>query len=175
MPGLHHRKTITECSDREIRAFLIAGTGIAAAIDVVSFWSDQPDWFLWPLRLFCVVWIAWLWYRAIRELRGRKRGEKPVDPARAARTRMSAPVMSCDPFERLIVSLRADGLAGDADRLHDLIHKVAWTTGSELMGELGQEIRKLRREHGDRFSANTRNLMDAALQMVERVWPDFPR
>jgi len=55
------------------------------------------------------------------------------------------------------------------------IHKVAWTTGPELMGELGQEIRKLRREHGDRFSANTRNLMDEALQMVERVWPDFPR
>jgi len=55
------------------------------------------------------------------------------------------------------------------------IHRVAWTIGSELMGEHGQEIRKLRREYGDRFSANTRNLMDEALQMVERVWPDFRR
>ena len=66
-------------------------------------------------------------------------------------TRMSAPVISYEPFERFIVSLCAEGFAKDADRLHYLIHKVAWTTGSELVGELGQEIIKLRRENGVSF------------------------
>ena len=46
------------------------------------------------------------------------------------------------------MSLRDDGLAKDAERLHFLIHKVAWTTGSELLGELGQEITKLHRDGG---------------------------
>lgn len=88
---------------------------------------------------------------------------------------MSAPIISYEPFERFIVSLRADGLAKDAERLHYLIHKVAWTTGSELVGELGQEISKLHREHGDKFSPSTQDQMEEALQMVARVWPDFPR
>ncbi|HOX55888.1 MAG TPA: hypothetical protein P5205_03590 [Candidatus Paceibacterota bacterium] len=88
---------------------------------------------------------------------------------------MSAPVISYEPFERLIVSLRADGLARDAERLHYLIHKVAWTTGSELLGELGQEITKLRREHAGKFSSSTLDQMEEALHMVARVWPDFPQ
>ena len=92
-----------------------------------------------------------------------------------ANTRMSPPVISYEPFERLIVSLRADGLAKDADRLDHFIHGVAWTTGSELVGELGQEITKLHREHGDKFSSSTRDQMEDALEMVARVWPDFPR
>ncbi len=88
---------------------------------------------------------------------------------------MSAPVISYEPFERFIVSLRAEGFAKDAERLHYLIHNVAWTTSSELMGELGQEISKLRREHGDSFSASTRDQMEKAFQMVLQVWPDFPQ
>jgi hypothetical protein len=83
---------------------------------------------------------------------------------------MSAAVISYEPFERLIVSLRADGLAQDAERLHYLIHKVAWTTGSELLGELGREIAKLRGEHEARFSSSTRDQMEEALEMVARVW-----
>jgi hypothetical protein len=92
-----------------------------------------------------------------------------------ANTRMSAPVISYEPFERFIVSLRADGLAKDAERLHYLIHKVAWTTGLELLGALGQEIGKLYREQGDKFSSSTKDQMSKALEMVTRVWPDFPR
>jgi hypothetical protein len=88
---------------------------------------------------------------------------------------MNAPVISYEPFERFIVSLRADGLANHADQLHNLIHKVAWTTGSELVGELGREISKLHRERGEKFSSGTREQMEEALQMVARVWPDFPR
>jgi hypothetical protein len=67
------RKTIPECTNKEIRAFLVSGTVIAGTIGVGSFWSRQPGWFLWPLRCFCVVWLATLWRQALRELRTRRR------------------------------------------------------------------------------------------------------
>jgi hypothetical protein len=88
---------------------------------------------------------------------------------------MSVPVISYVPFDELISSLREDGLGAEADHLHFLIHKVAWTTGSELVGELGQEMKKLEREHGAMLSATTRAKIEAAFDMVKRVWPGFPR
>ena len=88
---------------------------------------------------------------------------------------MSGPVISYVPFEELISSLRADGLSSDADRLHYLIHKVAWTTGSELIGELGKEMKRVAQERRGILSASTRARMEAAFDMVTRVWPDFPR
>jgi hypothetical protein len=79
------------------------------------------------------------------------------------------------PFDELIASLRADGPSTEADRLHRLIHKVVWTTGSELLGELGQGMKKLEREQGRELSASSARKMEAAFDMVRRVWPDFPR
>ena len=90
-------------------------------------------------------------------------------------TDMSGPVISYVPFDELVASLRADGLGGDADRLHFMFYKVAWTTGSELIGELGQAMKDVAREHGGSFSDSTRSRMETAFEMVRRVWPDFPR
>ena len=58
MPG--GGKSLPECSDSEIRAFLIAGTVIAGFIVVVPF-LYQHAWFVWPVRLFCVIWLVGLW------------------------------------------------------------------------------------------------------------------
>jgi hypothetical protein len=88
---------------------------------------------------------------------------------------VSAPVISYVPFDELISCLRLDGLDTEAARLDYLIHKVAWTTGSELMGELGREMRKLQQEHGSKLSAETCTKMEAAFNIVRRVWPRFPR
>ena len=88
---------------------------------------------------------------------------------------MSGPSTSYVPFDELIVSLRADGLGSQADLLHYLIYKVAWTTGSELIGELGQEMKKLEQEHRAMFSTGTAAKLDIAFDVVRRVWPDFPR
>ena len=87
---------------------------------------------------------------------------------------MSGLDISYAPFDELIASMRADGLTSDAERLDSLLHKVAWTTGSELVGELGQAMKNTVREHGDSFSDGTRAKMEAAFEMVRRVWPDFP-
>ena len=39
--------------------------------------------------------------------------------------------------------LAAAGLSQDAQRLHYPVQKVAWTTGSELLGELGLELKRI--------------------------------
>jgi hypothetical protein len=76
MPG-GRRKSIPECTNAEIRAFLIAGTIITGAIGFSTFYGRQPEWLRWLERLFCVVWLAGVWYQALREFRRRKGGEAP--------------------------------------------------------------------------------------------------
>ena len=51
------------------------------------------------------------------------------------------PITSVDAFykevDHLISLLQSAGLKADADKLHSLLHECAWTTGSELIEELG--------------------------------------
>ncbi len=82
--------------------------------------------------------------------------------------------ISYDPFESLIVTLRNDGLLKEADLLHQMIHKVAWTSGSELIGELGQSIKKIKKENINSLSADSIKNIKESMKMVKRVWPDFP-
>ena len=83
--------------------------------------------------------------------------------------------VSYDCFEELIASLRADGLRDEARKLHVLCHEVAWTTGSELLGELGQEMKRIENDSSVKKSEDARKKIDECFQMVRRVWPDFPR
>ena len=82
--------------------------------------------------------------------------------------------ISYQPFDDLIGSLRADGLNQQADLLDYLIHKVAWTTSSELIGELGQKIKEITKNDLNHLSAETKKNMDEGMDMVKVVWPDFP-
>ena len=75
----------------------------------------------------------------------------------------------------VIDSLRTDGLPSEADRLDFMLHRATWTTQSEMIGELGQELQEVTEEHGQSFSTATRASIEAAFEMVLRVWPDFPR
>ncbi|MGD0904604.1 MAG: hypothetical protein ABR924_16835 [Terracidiphilus sp.] len=78
MPGTH-RKSILECTDAEIRAFLIAFTIITGSVFVGSFAGKQPGWLRWLERLFCAVCLACAWYQSLRELRRRRRGGAPQE------------------------------------------------------------------------------------------------
>ena len=42
--------------------------------------------------------------------------------------------------------LRSHGFFSEADRLHKLVHEMAWTTSSELYGELRLALDKIRKE-----------------------------
>jgi hypothetical protein len=88
---------------------------------------------------------------------------------------MKPPIISYAPFDELIVSLRADGLEKEAEGFHMLIYKVAWTTGSELLGELGQKMKEIEAKEGARLSTGSKMKLNEAFEMVQRVWPDFPR
>jgi hypothetical protein len=78
-----------------------------------------------------------------------------------------------EPFDSLVDDLRHDGLTVAADRLHALLHKTAWTTGSELYGELGLEMKGIRQAFGQRFSPRTKTSFKAAAAAVTKVWPDI--
>ena len=45
--------------------------------------------------------------------------------------------------------LRSHGFIEEADRLHTLVHKMAWTTSSELYGELSLALKEIRKERHD--------------------------
>lgn len=75
-------------------------------------------------------------------------------------------------FEQLIVNLRAEGHGDVAAKLDYLLHKLAWTTGSELLGELGLQILDFRREHAT-VTAELRQSLGSCMDTVRRVWPNI--
>ena len=83
--------------------------------------------------------------------------------------------ISYQPFEDLIACLRAEERSKDADLMDHLIHRVAWTTGSELIGELGQAIKRIENSDSYPLSSAIQTKIDECFEMVRRVWPDFPR
>jgi hypothetical protein len=53
------------------------------------------------------------------------------------------------------------------------LNRVAWTTSSELVGELGAVIRDFERTQPV-VSPSLRSALDQCARIVVRVWPDFP-
>ena len=82
--------------------------------------------------------------------------------------------ISYEPFEKLMVSLRNDGLLTESDKLHYMIHKDAWTTGSELIGELGEVIKIIKKENPHSLSDDSKKNIRESMEIVKRVWPIFP-
>ena len=80
---------------------------------------------------------------------------------------------SYTPFENLAVSLRKDGLTKEADILHHRLHVVAWTTGSELIDELSQRIKIIRKNEYDRLSEESKNNFMNAVDMIRSALPNF--
>ena len=77
-----------------------------------------------------------------------------------------------DQFDELIRQLRAEGFIEPATKLHRLLHEVAWTSSSELIGELGLALLAFERATPAMGSA-LRLLVDRCLHSVRKVWPDI--
>lgn len=75
-------------------------------------------------------------------------------------------------FDELIAMLRAEGHEQIAQRLHTLLHEVAWATGSELMGELGLEILTFQRS-AQSLSPELQALLGRCMDIIRQVWPDI--
>jgi len=76
-------------------------------------------------------------------------------------------------FDKLIAELRADGHLETAQRLDVLLHEVAWTTGSELIGELGLVIQGFERAASGPLSPELRESIRTCMSEVRKVWPDI--
>jgi hypothetical protein len=64
---------LEKCSDYQVRASLIFGTLICGGIIVGTFFSQwQPEWFLWLIRSFGIVWLVGWWRSHLNEIRRRK-------------------------------------------------------------------------------------------------------
>lgn len=48
-------------------------------------------------------------------------------------------------IDAIAQELRQSAFTSDADRLHELTHKMAWTTGTELLGELRIALKEIRK------------------------------
>lgn len=54
-------KPIEETTTRDIWGAAFFGSLIGSGILAGSLFSTQPEWFLWGIRCFCVVWLAGWW------------------------------------------------------------------------------------------------------------------
>jgi hypothetical protein len=73
-------------------------------------------------------------------------------------------------FEELIRQLQTGGCPTTARKLDSMLHQVAWTTGSELLGELGSEILAFQRATPS-AGAELQDTLSRCMEMVSRVWP----
>lgn len=78
-----------------------------------------------------------------------------------------------DYVDGTIAELRASGCDKEADRLDHLLHKVAWTTSSELFGELGLALIQISAQ--SQLNAAARAKVENCIAGVRLVWPDIGR
>ena len=75
-------------------------------------------------------------------------------------------------FEELLHRLQAAGHTATAQELDTLLHRVAWTTGSELIGELGLKILTFQRTTHEP-GVELEDAIERCLVVVRRIWPNI--
>ena len=77
-------------------------------------------------------------------------------------------------FRELIQELRRERFNEVAGRVDSILNRVAWTTSSELVGQLGAAICDFERTEPV-VSPSLRSALERCARIVDRVWPDFPK
>jgi hypothetical protein len=85
---------------------------------------------------------------------------------------MSGRQIDYECFEELMRQLQTAGHAAMAQKLDDMLHRVAWTTGSELIGELGLEILAFQKNTPE-GAVELQESIRRCMAMVRRIWPDI--
>jgi hypothetical protein len=75
------------------------------------------------------------------------------------------------PYAILIDCLQQDGLLTEAKELDGLLRHVAWTTGSEFMGEFGARMKKVKAKQWGRMSDKAKQAFRIASEPILKVWP----
>ena len=78
-----------------------------------------------------------------------------------------------DCFRAVIQELRREHFDKVAGKVDSTLNRIAWTTNSELVGQLGAVIRDFERTQSV-VSPSLRSALEQCARIVVRVWPDFP-
>ena len=110
--------------------------------------------------------------RRVQELekRTKKSGSSQTDRAKSRIIMSGSKGSGYEAFDQLIAALKAEGYSAGAERLHLILHQTAWTTSSELLGELGREILVIQGA-GHQWSVAIRDHFQDCMAVVRRVWP----
>ena len=75
--------------------------------------------------------------------------------------------------DKLVADLNSLKLSGLANTLSSRVHEVAWTTGSELLGELQAVMSKALRTDGDSLPPSIKQEIEDILRAIEHILSFF--
>jgi hypothetical protein len=71
-------------------------------------------------------------------------------------------------IDAIAEKLRSHGFTSDADRLHTLVHEMAWTTSTEVFGELRSVLKDIRSHRAD-FDPNLSADIQLAIKTINKA------
>ena len=71
-------------------------------------------------------------------------------------------------IDAITEKLRGRGFTSDADRLHALVHKTAWTTSTEVFGELRSALKEIPSHRPD-FDSNLSADIQFAIKTINKA------
>jgi hypothetical protein len=72
--------------------------------------------------------------------------------------------------DSLIERLKGLHLIAPAEEMHSILHESAWTTSSELLGELRLALVKIRTEHQGQLPPDVEQDIASCVRIIEDAW-----
>jgi hypothetical protein len=72
-------------------------------------------------------------------------------------------------IDSIVELLRTTSLSKSAEKIHFLLHKVAWTTTSELFGELRKEFHSILKQKSE-ISKENREALNKFITTIDDTW-----
>jgi len=151
-------------------AFMIKAGVVCLAAILLFFWLMYvlPN----PYRFF--LWIPYSILLPLSIIFGNRAQQRiRKEESQVRREPVAMETKAEDPFPDLIDRLRQDGLIDEANTLNVLLREMAWTTGTEFLGEFGLAMKKMRKTVRRCASAETKAAFKASAKVVRRAWPQM--
>jgi hypothetical protein len=73
-------------------------------------------------------------------------------------------------IDRFVNDLKQNGFSEASRRLHEILHEMAWTTSSEVLGEIQIVLLELKRKEGGRLAQSTLADILLGLETIDEYW-----
>jgi hypothetical protein len=78
-----------------------------------------------------------------------------------------------DELDAVIDKLMNSGFPAEASELRSMTHETAWTSSSEMLGEIGLWILGIQRSLAGELPAEVKKGLARCLKFVRKTWPDI--